>query len=403
MLYTKEPQKWTTKLLTATQAVDATASLDDAQPKQVALFLRYLGGGGADQMMLNLAEGFVKQGLRVDLVLGKAWGPHLSKIPANVRVVDLDAPKLIPSFFGLVRYLRREQPLALLSTLHYSNELAVLARWFANVPTKVMVREANVFFPRIKKLTRAKKHLLPILMRVLYPRADGVIAVSEGIAEELSQITGLPPERIQVIYNPTITQGLFEKAQENLDHPWFAPGEPPVILGVGKLEAQKDFPTLIRAFAQVRRQKSARLMILGWGPDRPKLEALIKELGLENDVALPDYVSNPYAYMSKAAVFVLSSAWEGLPNVLIEAMALKIPVVATDCKTGPAEILDNGRYGPLVPVGDSDALAAAILKTLSCEPKPIETYWMSQFSLETSTQKYLRALAIHSSQINECS
>ncbi len=181
-------------------------------------------------------------------------------------------------------------------------------------------------------------------------------------------------------------------AQEPLEHPWFTPGEPPVVLGVGKLEAQKDFPTLIRAFARVRRAQPARLVILGWEPDRPQLEALVSELGLEDDVALLGHVGNPYPYMARAAVFVLSSHWEGLPTVLIEAMAVGTPVVSTDCESGPAEILDGGKYGSLTPVGDSQSLAEAILNVLVGQSREIAPAWLNHFTLETSTQQYMKVL-----------
>src|SRR5262249_37227290 len=149
-----------------------------------------------------------------------------------------------------------------------------------------------------------------------------------------------------------------------LSHPWFAPGSLPVILGVGRLTWQKDFPTLIKAFALVRSRQPARLLILGEGEKRLELETIVKELGLAADVCLPGYVDNPFAYMHRCSAFVLSSASEGLPNSLIEAMACGAPVISTDCASGTAEILENGRYGPLVPVGDVEAMATAISATL---------------------------------------
>jgi glycosyltransferase involved in cell wall biosynthesis len=200
---------------------------------------------------------------------------------------------------------------------------------------------------------------------------------------------------MKVIYNPVVTPELFEKVTEPLDHPWFDPGSPPVILGVGRLEKQKDFSTLIRAFAQVQQQRPARLMILGEGTERPYLEALVQELGLAEDVALLSFVSNPYAYMVRAAVFVLSSLFEGLPTVLIEAMAVGTPVVSTDCKSGPAEILENGRYGKLVSVGDIKGIAEAILSTLE-SPSNSEALRRkaAQFSLEKAVAEYREVLQV---------
>ncbi len=344
--------------------------------------------------MLNLACGLVEKSLKVDLVLSKAWGPHLCKVPPEIQIVDLGASRPLASLPALVRYLKREQPVALLSAMHYANEIAIWAKHLAGVSTRVVVSEHNTFSQAAQHTNKVKKRLLPLFVKHFYPWADNIIAVSQGVAKDLAQVAGLPSERIQSIYNPVVSSELLEKAKIPLEHPWFLPGEPPVILGVGKLEAQKDFPTLIRAFARVRQVRPSRLVILGWGPERPQLEALIQKLGLESDVALLGYIDNPYAYMARAAVFVLSSAWEGLPTVLIEAMAVGVPVVSTDCKSGPSEILDNGKYGLLKPVGDSNALAEGILNVLSGELRTVDPNWLNQFTFEASTRQYLDVLGV---------
>jgi glycosyltransferase involved in cell wall biosynthesis len=240
-----------------------------------------------------------------------------------------------------------------------------------------------------------KRRIAPYLARKFYPWADAIVTVSQGSADDLVNL-GLSSKRIQVIYNPVVTPELFEKAKEPIDHPWFKPGSPPVILGVGRLEKQKDFPTLIRAFAQMHKQRPARLMILGEGKDRPDLEALVQELGLEEDVALPGFVANPFAYMASSAVFVLSSLYEGLPTVLIEAIAVGTRVVSTDCPSGPTEILENGRYGKLVAVGDIKSMAEAIVSTLE-EPPDSESLQLkaAEFSLEKAVAKYRQVLAVN--------
>ncbi|WP_017304929.1 glycosyltransferase [Spirulina subsalsa] len=358
----------------------------------VALFLRYLGGGGAERVMLNLAQGLLDEGLNVDLVLGQAWGPHLEKIPSKLRLINLDSASAWQIVFTLRKYLKTEQPKALLSALHYSNEIAIWAKHLGGISTKIIVSEHNTFSQAIQHTSPSKKFLLPWFVRYFYPWADGIVAVSKGAAEDLAQNTGLKGDRIQTIYNPVITPELQQKAQEPLDHPWFQPGEPPVILGVGKLETQKDFPTLIEAFAQVRQTQAARLVILGWGPERDRLETLIKDLNLSQDAALLGYVDNPYPYMARAAVFVLSSRWEGLPTVLIEAMTVNTPVVSTNCKSGAAEILAQGEYGDLVPIGDSKTMAQAILQTLSQNSPTIDPAWLEQFSQTRATQEYLKIL-----------
>ncbi|ULR40554.1 glycosyltransferase [Thermus sp. NEB1569] len=361
------------------------------ETRRLALFLPSLRGGGAERVMVHLARGFAERGFQVDLVLAKAEGPYLAEVPPSVRVVDLRASRVLFSLPGLVRYLRKERPHALLSALDHANVIVCLAHRLARVPSWLVISEHNTLSASRPK--NARERLLLWFMRWTYPWADAVIAVSQGVAEDLIHLTGLPREKIQVIYNPVVTPELFAKAREPLDHPWLASGEPPVILGVGRLTEEKDFPTLIRAFALVRAQRPARLMILGEGELRPQLEALVHELGLQDDVALPGFVENPYAYMARAAVFVLSSRWEGFGNVLVEAMACGTPVVSTDCPSGPREILDHGKYGRLVPVGDVKSLAESILKTMD-EPPYRDLSRVAEFTLEKSLERYEAVLGV---------
>lgn len=360
---------------------------------RIALFLRTVGGGGAERVLLNLATGFIQQGLNVDLVVSAGQGLDLWNMPDGVRVIDLEAPRVSASLPALVRYLKQERPDAIIPSLHYANEVALLAKYLSGVPTKVLIPEHNVLSRELQFHEKgSRKRLIPLAVRSLYPLADAVVAVSNGVAEDLQKLTGLSSDRIHTIYNPVILPDLEERAKQPIDHPWLKSGEPPVILGVGRLEAQKDFPTLIRAFARVRQVRSAKLIILGWGPDRPQLEEQIQQLGLEADIDLPGFVSNPIPYMAKASVFALSSAWEGLPTVLIEAMAMGLPVVSTNCESGPDEILKHGKYGTLVPVGDDQALANAVISTLSVPAHPVASEWLEQFTLSAATQKYLRVL-----------
>jgi glycosyltransferase involved in cell wall biosynthesis len=227
-----------------------------------------------------------------------------------------------------------------------------------------------------------------------FGEADAVIAVSGAIAEDIAQHTGVARHRIRTIYNPTFTGDLVDKASAPLDHPWFERGCPPVILGVGRLAAQKDFPALLRAFAAVRGRRPARLVILGEGRLRRELMTLAHSLGIAADMDMPGYVSNPLAWMSRASVFVLSSTCEGLPGVLIEAMAAGCPVVSTDCPSGPAEILENGAYGRLVPVGDHLALAEAIAATLDAPHDPQRLRRRAaDFSVTGAVDAYLDVLS----------
>ncbi|OKH41530.1 glycosyl transferase [Calothrix sp. HK-06] len=355
----------------------------------IAFFLMDVGGGGAEKAMLTLAGGFAEQGLKVDVVLVKTEGEYLSFISPKVRLVKLEGQRLITSLPLLVNYLKREQPKVLISTLDDPNAIALWAKQFARVSTRVVVTVQNHLSRSCQMSDQLKRRLTPLFARLFYPWADEIVAASQGVAKDVACITGLPPEQIEVIYNPIFTSDLLEKFQQPVNHPWFLDKHLPVILGVGRLVKQKDFPTLIRAFALVQQQYSSRLMILGQGEELPHLQRLVKELNLEESVIFPGFIANPYAYMAQAKVFVLSSAFEGFGNVLVEAMLAGTPVVSTDCESGPAEILENGKYGKLVAVGDVPGLAEAIISTLN---NPVNPELLRQkgreFSLETISSEY---------------
>ena len=360
---------------------------------KIALFLPDLGGGGAEKVMLNLAKGFGERGLSVDLVLAQSKGPYLNHVPAGVRLLDLSERGRFPTLpglavtavHGLVRYLRRERPASILSTLTGTNLVALVARRLAGVQSRIVIREANTSL-------NIRVPGMRSLMRQIYRQADCLVAVSKGVADDLSKTFAIPADRIHVIPNPVDVEHLQLLALEAPSHPWLESEETPLILGVGRLAPQKDFETLLRAFAEVRHQRTARLMILGDGEKRAQLEALITALGLEEDVEMPGFVPNPYAYMKRATLFVLSSKWEGFPNVLAEAMAVGTSVVSTDCHSGPAEILEGGRYGNLAPVGNPTKLANAILDALDAPKNVNEVARASEFSVGKIVNEYLALL-----------
>lgn len=342
--------------------------------------------------MVNLARGFAERGLRVDMVLVRARGVYTAAVPRAVRVVDLRASSVTASLPALFRYLRCARPEVVLSTLGTANVVAILAARLSGVPTRIVVRQALTPRTDAHGLRRRMATLVLALQGRLYRWADAVIAVSEGVAGDIAKATGLPPQRIRVAPNPVVTPELVAMAAERPAHPWFRPGQEPVILAAGRLTTQKNFPSLIRAFKAVRQACGARLVILGEGEDRPALAGLVRALSLEDCVSLPGFVANPFAYMARAAAFVLSSDWEGLPGVLIQALACGTPVIATDCHSGPREVLRGGRFGRLVPPGDTAALGQAIVETLR-QPRPVipEEAWRP-FSQDAAVDAYLRIL-----------
>ncbi len=379
------------------------------------------------KVMLTVASALAERGYTTTLVLHNDKGPLRRQVPDTVKVVKLDPiptwlariaavaadpagfiellrpvilawrpPKSLSYIFNLAHYLRREKPAVLFAATHYLNIEAILAKRLASVPTRMVLSE-HMHLSRWSVASEDwRRRYLPPLLQRMYREADAIVAVSNGVADDMATYIGIPRQSITTIYNPSVYPDLVAKAQEPLEHPWFAAGAPPVVLSVGRPGRQKDLPTLLRAFAQVRAQRSVRLIILGdvSGSDKSKrrrinLMALATDLGLAADVKLQGFVQNPFTYMARAAVLVLSSRYEGFGNVIVEALACGCPVVSTDCPSGPAEILDNGRFGLLVPVGDDTAMASAIDATLDHPPdKNRLRNRAALFSYERSIDKY---------------
>lgn len=362
------------------------------EKKKIAIFLPSLSGGGAEKMMVNIARGFSENGIQVDLVLGNAKGPYMSMVPTEVRIVDLKSTRLLLSLRKLARYLKVEKPQSLLVTLESSSVIALLAKIISRVSTKLVVRIPNNMSQQMKNAKSTKHKFILRLASMLYKKADGIIAISEGVAKDTAKVTGIPLEKIEVIYNPVVTDELIKKSREQVNHIWFN-SEVPTIVGVGRLSKQKDFPVLIEAFSKVIKKRDARLVIIGEGEEQESLNQLVKDLGLTKLVDFIGFVDNPYKFMEKSSVFVLSSAWEGFGNVIVEAMACGTPIVSTDCKSGPSEILDNGNFGKLVPVGDSEKMATAIIESLdnSINSEIIKDR-AAEFRLDSIKKQYLKML-----------
>ena len=365
------------------------------QSQSVAIFLPTLHGGGAERVLLDLAAEFIARGHPVDLVLMStaAERPLMDLIPPGVRTVDLKCPRLWTSIPALTHYLRNTRPSAVIAAMPLANAIAAYSRLAARVPCRLILTEHNARSLAFGDAERRRHLALSPFVRFAYRFGDCIVAVSRGVADRVCRLPGVSADRVRVIYNPAYSVRIEGLARSPVPHEWLSDPAVPVIAASGRLELQKDFETLLRAFALIRARRSVRLMILGDGSQRDTLEALTRQLGLSGCVAFVGFVTNPWAYVARARVFVLSSVHEGLGNVLVEAMACGTPVVSTDCPAGPGEILEGGRYGSLVPVRNPAALADAVIGALDHPVSPDLLKERARFfSIESAMAGYLDAL-----------
>jgi glycosyltransferase involved in cell wall biosynthesis len=354
----------------------------------ITIFIPSLHGGGAERVMLTFATECAKMGHSVDLVLVKRKGALTEQVPRTIRVVDLGCARTVYALPKLITYLVQNRPRVLYSTILHANVLAALALQCAGTPTTLIMRESNSLLSE-KRLSISRRATLKLLPYA-YRRAHHIIAVSQGVKEELTSIEPRLTSAISVLPTPVISSQILTQGEEPIPHPWFAAGEPPVILAAGRLQPHKGFRVLLRAYAQLLHMQPARLMILGEGPEREPLERMARELGISELVSLPGFIRNPFPYMNQAGAFVLASEYEGLPNVLIQALAFGTPVVATDCIAGPSEILENGRWGELVPIGDEATMTSAMIRALATPKQPLAAKAMRlRYSVDAAVQQYL--------------
>ncbi|MGD9169991.1 MAG: glycosyltransferase [Candidatus Thiodiazotropha sp.] len=363
----------------------------------VCLFILKFGDGGVERMMVNIARGLSLIGVRVDFIVKQTQVPYLHMLPPEVRIIIFQVAKQKAALPKLLDYLKRNDPDILLTAKILDDQVALQAKQRHHGRTRFFLRPGTVLLSIMKARGThpLRRWMKTRQLASLFNRSDGVVAVSQGVADEVVELSNIPLEKISVIKNPTITPELYQQAEEVIDEPWLAPDQLPLILGIGGLRRAKDFPTLIRAFAIVRKQLPCRLMILGQGNKERALLSLAKELNLVDDFRLAGFVENPYAYLKRAELFVLSSLWEGSPNVLTEAMALGTSCVSTDCPSGPYEVTRGGEVAPLVAMGDPERLAEAMLQTLRepLDPQRLKEA-VSDYTLEKSARGYLAAFGL---------
>jgi glycosyltransferase involved in cell wall biosynthesis len=368
-----------------------------APPPDVALVLPTLYSGGAERVHLNLAEYFVGRGLRVDLVVGKYFGSLKDKVPPGVRVISLDARRVLLSLPQYLRYLAAARPPVVLSSVENISIVACLGKLMSLHPHKLVVRLDNSLKKAGSLLFQPRRWGWVATVLSTFWKADALIAVSRGLQRQLERLPTLSRMRIACIYNPITGPGFSERVAASLNLPPAVRTDLPWVVAAGRLNPQKDYPTLLRAFAGVTRQIPAQLLILGEGDERAALEALALSLGIRNDVHFLGYMENPLPIMRRAQVFALTSTEEGFGNVLVEALAAGAPVVATDCPHGPREILRDEEFGRLVDVGDVAALTATMCAQMRADKHPISealALHLEDFSVQHIGERYIDVLGL---------
>jgi len=364
-----------------------------APNRKIAIYAPSLRGGGVERNAINLSRGLAEKGYSVDLVLTRAEGPFLKEVDDRVNLVDLAASRTLFSIPRLAGYLRKVRPAVMLSGMAHANFAAIVARKMAGATCRLVVSVHTCWSVGDGFTENWLDRNTAMIGRILYPRSDGIVAVSEAVAADLVKISQLNPATITVIPNPVAMAGPPVDSGQNPDHPFLQEGGVPLVVAVGRLSPEKGFDVLLRAHALLLEQGRVHLLILGEGKERPRLESLVDELGSAGQVDMPGFVDSPSKYIAKASVVAMPSRIEGFGNALVEAMACGVPVVATKGSGGPGEILAGGRYGPLVPPDDPGALSRAITEVISNPVAPSELIERAgDFTVDRVVDRYLEVL-----------
>lgn len=369
--------------------------------KKIAIFLPSLSDGGAEKVMVSLANNFVSKFYSVDLLLVSQEGVYFNMLSDEVRLINIDKSRAIYAVPRILKYLRNERPDVLLSALTHTNVIALICKVLCLRKIRVVVSERSII-SNSTLLSGNRLYLInKYILKLLYPLADSIIAISKGCAKDLVKTLEISNKKIVVINNPLIKDSNInindsneDKINLSLQHNNNNNKHKHLIIAVGRLKKVKNFPLLIKAFAIVRKTVPSSLIILGEGPERNNLEKLIKELHLEKSISLPGFVNNPIDYMKKSEVFVSSSSWEGFGNVIVEAMSVGLKIVSVDCPGGPREILEDGKWGKLVPLNNVSLLADAIKKIIDEDVKYDVKLRALQFNINVIADKYLQTFNI---------
>ena len=363
---------------------------------RLAILASFSGDGGMEMLIANLFCELLRQDINVNLLLIRARGGHVQRLPESNRIRKLGPNSSWLCIPALTRYLRTQRPAVLFAAKHRAVIAAIVARYMSGQRnTRVVALIGSDKTTYLRGKSRPGRYLWYVTMRFFYPRTDLIITMSQGLLEHIHSVSGTPRERIKVVPTPVIPTDINERTRQPVNHPWLTGGDIPVIIGAGRFSPEKGFETLIRAFADLRRQRECRLILLGRGELQDRYTVLAKELGIADDIDFPGFVDNHYAYLARASIFVLSSSHEGAPNVIIDSLACGTPVVATDCPSGPREILQDGKLGILVSVGDVEGLAAAMANTL--DNPPSHEYLrtgVAQYTAEASAHAYLTTMRL---------
>jgi len=347
--------------------------------------------GGVGRVIALLASGMRADGEKVEVWSAAPRGGHANKLEQTISVKYIGNGAVSSSFFSLIRRLRTHTPTALISASFHANCVAILASIFSRTSTQFIIADHPSVDAALQELSFLKRTLWRVLISILYPISDKYIAVSNGVAKAMSKYGGVDQRQIVVIPNPVISDEIFTLGSIKTHHPFFNSSKP-TLLYVGRLSYEKDVPNLIQAFAKAQSCTPPRLIIVGDGPDRPQLEDLVRQKHLDDKVSFLGHQDNPYPYFAQSDLLVLSSTREGLPTVLIEALAFGLKITSTDCPSGPREILNNGAYGQLVKPGDSEMLANAIVLSLNSSNPIVPEHALEQYKVKSAVKAYKKLI-----------